>query len=126
VKAKGKNAVSASYPTTFTIHPQPSETIQDVRAAIAEWSGGYWLGPYSLRIPTSEDGEKPSGDRGKLLGTAKEGMEIREGEKLSDWLEVSEVFAHLDEQQAEDKEGEEMAKGSERVLLVQPGEESIL
>jgi len=113
-----KNAAPASYPTTLTIHPQPSETIQDIRATIAEWAGGYWLGPYSIRIPSSQDSDATG--RGKLLGTAKEGMEIREGEKLSDWLEISEVFAHLDEGDEEQKEGEDKPKAPERVLIVQP------
>jgi hypothetical protein len=48
-------------------------------------------------------------------------MEIREGEKLSDWLEISEVFAHLDEKEEEQQEGEEKPKAPERVLVVQPG-----
>lgn len=79
--------------STFVVYPQPNETLQDLRAALNEWAGGYWLGPYSFRIPapSSTDGE-----RGQVLGTGKENVEIREGEKLSDWLEVGDVFGHIE------------------------------
>ena len=103
-------------PSTFVIHPQPGETIQDIRATLLEWTGGYWLGPYSLRIPRAKkSGSKDEKDqdlagRGRLLGKGKEGVEIREGEKLSDWFEMGEVFGHL--------EGTDV----ERVLVVQRGE----
>jgi protein TIF31 len=111
-ETKGNNSKPTQTPSTFIIHPQPTETIQDIRAALLEWTGGYWLGPYSLRIPVK--GGKSSAaeneQRGKLLGKGKEGVEIREGEKLSDWFEVGEVFAHLD------------GKEDERVLVVQRGE----
>jgi protein TIF31 len=114
-----------TYPSTLTIHPQPSETIQDIRATIAEWPGGYWLGPYSLRL--SGEGIREGAET--LLSVAKEGLEIRAGEKLSDWLEVGEVFSHLeksDEEQdgekIENKEVEDASKEPERVLIVQPGE----
>lgn len=63
------------------------------------------------------------------MSVAKEGLEIRAGEKLSDWLEVGEVFSHLeksDEEQdgekIENKEVEDASKEPERVLIVQPGE----
>lgn len=92
-------------PSTFIIHPQPGETIQDIRATLQEWVGGYWLGPYSLRIP----GKEKEDGRGKLLRKGKEGVEVREGEKLSDWLAIEEVFEHL-----------EPGKG-ERELVVQRG-----
>lgn len=95
-------------PSTFIMHPQPTETIQDIRATLLEWIGGYWLGPYSLRIPRSGGGKTTSEEKGRLLGTGKEGVEIREGEKLSDWIEIGEVFSHL--------EGQDNA---ERVLVVQ-------
>ena len=52
---------------------------------------------------------EPNG-RGKLLGKGKEGIEVREGERLSDWFEVGEVFGHLE------------GKDDERVLVVQRGE----
>ena len=94
-------------PSTFIIHPQPSENIQDIRAILAEWTGGYWLGPYSLRLAGSS---KDSDGRGKLIGVGKEGTEIREGERLSDWLEIGEVFAHLEGQENENEA---------RVLVVQ-------
>lgn len=102
-------------PSTFVIHPQPGETIQDIRATLLEWTGGYWLGPYSLRIPRAkQSGSKDEKDqdlagRGRLLGKGKEGVEIREGEKLSDWFEMGEVFGHLE------------GTDEERVLVVQRG-----
>lgn len=110
-----QKSTSVPTPTTFVIHPQPFETIQDIKATLAEWIGGYWLGPYSLRVPSSTSGSssKSSSEekRGKLLSTGREGIEIREGEKLSDWLEIGEVFGHV-----EDKEGSEAVN---RVLVVQ-------
>lgn len=77
----------------FVVYPQASETLQDLRAALNEWAGGYWLGPYSFRIPASGS---TSGERGAVLGKGKENVEIREGEKLSDWLEVGDVFSHVE------------------------------
>jgi hypothetical protein len=99
-------------PSHFIIHPQPTETIQDIRATLLEWTGGYWLGPYSLRIPASSAGGKKQGggERGRLCGKGKEGVEIREGERLSDWFGIGEVFGHLDEKDE-----------TERVLVVQRG-----
>lgn len=94
-------------PSTFIIHPQPTENIQDIRAILAEWTGGYWLGPYSLRL---QGVAKEDDGRGKLVGVGKEGTEIREGERLSDWLEIGEVFAHLEGQERENES---------RVLVVQ-------
>ena len=44
------------------------------------------------------------------MGKGKEGIEVREGERLSDWFEVGEVFGHLE------------GKDDERVLVVQRGE----
>ncbi|KAJ9091576.1 hypothetical protein QFC19_009032 [Naganishia cerealis] len=100
--ADGKTAT----PSSFLIHPQPGETVQDVRAVLAEWTGGYWLGPYSLRLAPAVTPEEDG--RGKLLGVGKEGTEIRQGERLSDWLDLAEVFAHL-----------ESTPEAERVLYVQ-------
>jgi len=76
------------------------------------------LGPYSLRIPPSKKSATSNNDkqedvdttRGRLLGKGKEGVEIREGEKLSDWFEMGEVFGHLE------------GKDDERVLIVQRGQ----
>lgn len=45
-----------------------------------------------------------------MVGVGKEGTEIREGERLSDWLEIGEVFAHLDGQERENES---------RILVVQ-------
>lgn len=74
--------------------------------AINDWVGSYWLGPYSLRLPRKAE---VNGDgQGKALGKGRDGAEVREGEKLSDWLEVRDVFAHLTD-------------GQERVLEVVRG-----
>jgi protein TIF31 len=73
----------------LTLLSQPSETVQELKLAVSEWVGGYWLGPYSLRLPGQRGGE--------ALGVSKEGIEIRAGEKLSEWLEVGDVFAHTEE-----------------------------
>ncbi|KAJ9099776.1 hypothetical protein QFC21_003774 [Naganishia friedmannii] len=102
-------------PSTFLIHPQPGETIQDIRAVLAEWTGGYWLGPYSLRLKPAVEAEKEQDGRGKVVGVGKEGTEIRQGERLSDWLELSEVFAHLDSS----SDGAPETTTTERVLYVQ-------
>lgn len=116
-----KQPTSVPTPTTFILHPQSFETVQDIKTTIAEWIGGYWLGPYSLRLPaaSSSSGEEASG-RGKLLSTGREGIEIREGEKLSDWLEIGEVFAHVanDEEETSAAEGQD-SKDIPRVLVVQ-------
>lgn len=68
---------------------------------MSEWVGGYWLGPFSLRL-TGERSAEP-------LGQSKDGIEIFAGEKLSDWIEVGEVFEHV-------------AEGGERVLEAVKGE----
>ncbi|KAJ9118180.1 hypothetical protein QFC22_004084 [Naganishia vaughanmartiniae] len=109
----GKSAT----PSTFLIHPQPGETIQDIRAVLAEWTGGYWLGPYSLRLKPAGQDEKEEDGRGKVVGVGKEGTEIRQGERLSDWLELSEVFAHLDSSSSDS--AQEKSAAAERVLYVQ-------
>ena len=66
---------------------------------INEWVGGYWLGPYSLRIP-QQAGESAS--KGAVI-TADGGVTVPAavgpGEKLSDWLEVKDVFEGLGEQE---------------------------
>lgn len=81
---------------------------------LVEWTGGYWLGPYSLRIPGKSAGKGEKAEeaegRGRLLGKGKEGVEIREGERLSDWVEMGEVFGHLE------------GSDEERVLIVQRGQ----
>lgn len=111
--AQGKDAKDAY--TSLTLIPQPHESVQELKLAINEWIGGYWLGPYSLRIPKSrqmnghaEEGSSSSSSD-VLFAKAKEGIEIRAGEKLSEWLEVGDLFSHL-------KDGEE------RVLEVVRGE----
>lgn len=55
---------------------------------MSEWVGGYWLGPHSLRLPGKGD---------DVLSVSKDGIEIRAGDKLSEFLEVGDVFAHLPE-----------------------------
>nr|XP_019049560.1 protein TIF31 [Kwoniella bestiolae CBS 10118]OCF28490.1 protein TIF31 [Kwoniella bestiolae CBS 10118] len=77
----------------LTIYPQPSETMQDIKLLINDWVGAYWLGPYSLRLPfvKGDDG------RGKVFTKKEDLSEIRAGEKLNEWLEVQDAFAHLEE-----------------------------
>ncbi|WRT64420.1 uncharacterized protein IL334_001352 [Kwoniella shivajii] len=77
----------------LTIYPQPSETMQDLKLLINDWVGAYWLGPYSLRLPfvKGDDG------RGKVFSKKQDLSEIRAGEKLNEWLEVQDAFAHLEE-----------------------------
>ncbi|KAK4689464.1 protein TIF31, partial [Tremellales sp. Uapishka_1] len=96
-----KPVVPESY-ASLTLLPQASETIQDLKLAINEWVGGYWLGPYSLRFPIKN---KSATGRGEVLGKGRDGIEIREGEKLSEWLEVGDVFGHCE-------------SGAERILEV--------
>lgn len=88
--------------TTLALLPQPQETIQELKLAINDWIGGYWLGPYSLRIPAGASAP------GHLLSRGKDGVEVRAGEKLSDWMEVGDVFSWAEE-------------GDERVLEVVRG-----
>jgi protein TIF31 len=92
--------------STLTLLPQANETVQELKLAINDWVGSYWLGPYSLRLP--KRGEANGDGRGKALGKGRDGAEVREGERLSEWLEVGDVFAHLSE-------------GQERVLEVSRG-----
>lgn len=99
---------------TLQLVPQPHESVQELKLAINEWVGGYWLGPYSLRIPSGKSGanghaEGEAEQGNVLLSKAKEGIEVRAGEKLSEWLEVGDVFSHVKE-------------GQERVLEVVRGE----
>jgi protein TIF31 len=77
--------------------PQPHETVQELKLAINEWVGGYWLGPYSLRIPVAKENVNSDGGPTPVLGKNKEGVEVRAGEKLSEWIEVGDVFAHVEE-----------------------------
>ncbi|WVR06124.1 hypothetical protein IAU60_003154 [Kwoniella sp. DSM 27419] len=93
----------------LTIYPQPNETIQDLKLLINDWVGAYWLGPYSLRLPYTkgEDG------RGQVHSKKQDLTEVRAGEKLNDWLEVQDAFAHV--------EGEQ-----ERVLEVFTARQSVL
>ncbi|KLT45006.1 hypothetical protein CC85DRAFT_255915 [Cutaneotrichosporon oleaginosum] len=72
----------------LSLYSQPSETVQEIKLAVSEWVGGYWLGPHSLRLP---------GKGEDVLSTSKDGIEIRAGDKLSDFLELADVFAHLPE-----------------------------
>ncbi|WWC58883.1 uncharacterized protein I303_101428 [Kwoniella dejecticola CBS 10117] len=77
----------------LTVYPQPSETVQDIKLLINDWIGAYWLGPYSLRLPFV----KGSDGRG-IVYTKKEDLsEIRAGEKLNEWLEIQDAFAHIEE-----------------------------
>lgn len=72
----------------LSLYSQPSETVQELKLAVSEWVGGYWLGPHSLRLPGKGD---------EVLSTSRDGIEIRAGDKLSEFLELADVFAHLAE-----------------------------
>lgn len=90
-----KRTPSESF-TTLTLLPQPHETVQELKLAINEWVGGYWLGPYSLRIPATK-GQANGHDDTPSLSKTKEGVDVRAGEKLSEWIEVGDLFAHVEE-----------------------------
>ncbi|WWD17613.1 hypothetical protein CI109_102054 [Kwoniella shandongensis] len=79
----------------LTLYPQPTETIQDLKILINDWAGAYWLGPYSLRLPfvAGDDG------RGKVFSKKQDLSEIRAGERLNEWLEVQDAFAHLEDEE---------------------------
>lgn len=97
--------------SSLTLLSQPSETVQELKLAVSEWVGGYWLGPYSLRLP---------GSPAEALSQSKDGIEIHAGEKLSEWLEVGDVFAHVPE--GDDERVLEVVKGKrnkpQRCLLL--------
>jgi protein TIF31 len=57
---------------------------------VNEWVGGYWLGPYSLRIP------KGKGRKSSQEGE-QEAAQVGEGDRLSEWLEVGDVFAGFED-----------------------------
>lgn len=99
-----KDAANANI-TSLQVIIQPHETVQDVKLSVAEWSGGYWLGPFSLRVRTTSSAESSTGQTsttpsdptvstkaGLRLGTSKEGQAIHEGAILGDWLEVEDIF----------------------------------
>ncbi|WVF70930.1 hypothetical protein IAT40_005725 [Kwoniella sp. CBS 6097] len=79
----------------LTIYPQPNETMQDLKLLINDWVGAYWLGPYSLRLPFVKSEEEDG--RGQVFSKKQDLTEVRAGEKLNDWLEVQDAFAHLGE-----------------------------
>ena len=75
---------------TLTLLPQTHETIQELKLAVNEYVGGYWLGPYSLRVPA---GEARKVGAAESASKPQDGVaDIKEGDKLSDWLEVGHVF----------------------------------
>ncbi|ORX37442.1 translational initiation-related protein [Kockovaella imperatae] len=77
---------------SLTLLPQSHETIQELKLAVNEYVGGYWLGPYSLRIPVSQR-EDAMTTESAAKAPGKEGLaEVKPGDKLSDWLEVGHVF----------------------------------
>ena len=79
---------------TLTLLPQAHETIQELKLAVNEWVGGYWLGPYSLRIP---QGKGRKGDQAESQEAGRETVQVGEGDRLSEWLEVGDVFAGFEE-----------------------------
>ena len=71
--------------SNFQLYAQNHESIQDLKLTLNEWVGGYWLGPYALRLPRGSRAEDVEG-----------GME-KEGQTLSDYLEITEVFGANDQ-----------------------------
>ena len=57
---------------------------------------GYWLGPFSFRLPVTEGASK-----GDVVNKGREALEVRLGEKLSDFIEVGEVFGGEGREQAD-------------------------
>ena len=82
--------------STLTLLPQAHETVQELKLAVNEWVGGYWLGPYSLRIPQGK-GRKTDAEVKDQEGEKDLTVQIKEGERLSEWLEVGDVFAGFEE-----------------------------
>lgn len=70
--------------STFTLYPQDHDTIQELKLAINEWVGGYWLGPYALCLPRQSKGKAQSADVTS--------PSVPVGESLSEYLEVLDVF----------------------------------
>lgn len=79
--------------TTFTLYPQGHDTIQELKLAVNEWVGGYWLGPYALRLPkqTKVNGHSGAGAEEEVA------VSVKAGDSLSDYLEVREVFGDSEE-----------------------------
>ena len=78
---------------TLALLPQSHETIQELKLAVNEYVGGYWLGPYSLRIPNGHGSNVQVTEEADRSGVKTVGVvDVKEGEKLSDWLEVGHVF----------------------------------
>ena len=71
--------------SNFQIYAQNHESIQDLKLTLNEWVGGYWLGPYALRLPRDSS------------ASTEEGGMAKEGQSLSDYLEISEVFGPNDQ-----------------------------
>jgi protein TIF31 len=70
----------------FETEAQNQESIQDLKMILNESVSGYWLGPYSLRLP-----RETKGSDDKVERTAEDGMP-KEGQTLSEYLELGEVF----------------------------------
>lgn len=81
--------------STLTLLPQPHETIQELKLAVNESLGGYWIGPYALRIPLSTAKMNGHVEKERVKGDVK--VEIRAGERLSEWAEVGDVFGDFGE-----------------------------
>jgi hypothetical protein len=103
-----RGPVCRGYSRPFIATPTDRSTIlstisQDLRFQIQDSPSGYFLGPFSFRLPVPEGRKK-----GELVNTGRENLEIRLGEKLSDFVELGEVFGSFE-------------KGVERVLEVVRG-----
>jgi protein TIF31 len=78
-----------STPRTLNLLPQSHETLQELKLAINESIAGYWLGPYSLRLPVTG---KTRAERPKVENQEGGEIVVKEGERLSEWLEVGDIF----------------------------------
>jgi protein TIF31 len=87
--------------SNFQIYAQNHESIQDLKLTLNEWVGGYWLGPYALRLPRDSS------------ASTEEGGMAKEGQSLSDYLEISEVFGPNDQSRVL-----EIAKGMSEIWSV--------
>lgn len=95
---------ASASPTKIVLNTASMEVLQDLRLQVQESPFGYWLGPFSFRLPVFE-----GANRGDIVNKGREALEIKLGEMLSDFIEVGEVF------------GGEGREGAEKVLEVVRG-----
>lgn len=91
-------------PSSLTVQISSADIVQELRLQVQDSPAGYWLGPFSFRLPVGEGETK-----GQLVNKGRDNLEVRLGDKLSDFYELGEVF------------GGEGREDKERVLEVHPG-----